>query len=561
MAVISTLAVNIIAKTAGFTRGIRGTRRTMMSFNSTIQSTRRLLVGLIAGTGVIRGFKSLIAVASEAQETMAKFNVVFRGNAKVTEEWAKSFGDSVGRARKDVQKWLAQLQDIFVPLGFTREAAAKLSKSLVQLGVDVASFNEKIDEATMQRFLSAITGAHRAVQILGIKISESRIKQKAWDLGIEKSFANLNDLEKAFLRYRIIIDDSKAAIGDAIRTQDSYANQLKRTKALATNLSQALGESLLPALVGVLKFTQGIINVFKNMSAETIRNILITGRLALSFGAFLVLVPKIVRAILIVVKGMKALAAGQALVIGLSGPQGIAILAVGLAAAAATIIVVNRQFDKMIDKMKELSGETGEFKSIGPQIKVTLDDIQSSLRQGASGGPVPVIKTIASLRKEIDKLRFSKDELVIRDLEQELGFDRFNVRGEQQFKLLQRLLNVRGLLEKFDLGKQIFEDVATPLEKYNEQLRTLNSLLRVGAINQRTFDRATQSARKALEESSAGRFAGPGDARIIREAFVSVSGLALGTQDPTLSKMDEQLMEQKQTNNILMAIRNEGGLS
>ena len=145
MAVISTLAVNIIAKTSGLTRGIRGTRKTMMGFNSTIQNTKRILTGLIVGTGVIRGFRSLLTVASEITETMSKFNVVFGNNSEVMKKWGIAFSDSVGRARKDVLSWMARIQDIFVPMGFAREEAALFSKSLVQLGVDSASFNEAID--------------------------------------------------------------------------------------------------------------------------------------------------------------------------------------------------------------------------------------------------------------------------------------------------------------------------------------------------------------------------------------------------------------------------------
>ena len=40
---------------------------------------------------------------------------------------------------------MAGLQDTFVPLGIARDEAAELSKSLVTLAVDVASFNNTAD--------------------------------------------------------------------------------------------------------------------------------------------------------------------------------------------------------------------------------------------------------------------------------------------------------------------------------------------------------------------------------------------------------------------------------
>jgi len=168
------------------------------------------------------------------------------------------------------------------------------------------------------------------------------------------------------------------------------------------------------------------------------------------------------------------------------------------------------------------------------------------------------------------------------------------------------------LFKVFEAGTKIAEQMATPLEKYETRLTELNDLLDADAISMETFARATEKARDALTgklfdttpmeeyeaqitklndlvvkgiiswpeygrayreareklegsaadtDATAGSFAGAGNAKIIREAFVSVSGLAMGTQDPTLSKMDEQRMETQKTNQILLDIRNEGGLS
>ena len=555
MAVISTLAVNIIAKTSGFTRGVRGTRMAMNKFNNTIRNTRRLLTGLIAGTGIIRGFRALISVASEAQETMAKFNTVFRdkGNARAVEEWANKFSAAVGRARQATKNFLAELQDIFVPLGFARDQAAKFAKSITQLGVDVASFNEKADRDVMRNMTSALMGSHRAVRQYGIAISESRIQQESWNTGLNKSFAHLTDMEKIYLRYVIILNDTKDAQGDATRTQDDFANQLKRTKGVIKDLTQQIGDKLLPHLVGVLKVVRGVIDRFSEMDVAALSVSMSNIRLAVTIGAFLIILPKVVQGIMSVFKALKALAAGQAIVQGIDGPAGWAALAAGATIAAAAVAVVSKQFDKLADTVRTLSKEKGEFKSIGDQIRVTMGDIESSLKRGRGGGPPEIIKTFQSLRKEIDKLMVSKDAMARMNLEEELGMSRFNVRGEALFDALDVILQIRELVQAKLEGKSIFEQMLTPMEKFNKRLRELSKLLRLGAISQDTFDRA---AHKAKEErlKDGGSFAGPGSARVIREAFMSVSGLAIGTQDPSLNKMDTQIQEAKETNALLQNI-------
>ena len=565
MAVISTLAVNIIAKTAGFTKGIRRTRGSMRTFNTTMQNTKRLLTGLIIGTGVIRGFKSLLRVASEVTETMSKFNVVFAELAGGAKQWSLDFADAVGRSRKDVLSWAAELQDIFVPMGFARDEAAKFSKSLVQLGVDVASFNEKVDREVMRNFTSAIMGSHRAVRQYGIAISESRIQQMAYNQGLNKSFSNLNDMEKVFLRYRIILNDTKDSHTDAIRTQDNYANQLKRMRAAVTNLAAEIGEKMLPVMVGVLKTVRNLINVFRNMSAETIRNMMSMARMAVSFGVFIILVPKIVWVIKKLVAGYRLLATAQAIATAFA-PGGLAILAIAAAAAATAVIGINLAFDDMIRNMETLSKKTGEFKASGDLVKVTIDDIRNSLLMAGKPGS-GLISIFVKLRDEIAKLKYSERQLAEFQLQRDLGGkSRLDPRYKKQFEELDRLLD---RLDKLNLnieltkvGQDLFTQMITPLEKYENKLTLFDTLLKKNKITWDTYGRAIRAARDELEGIGGdGTFAGPGGAKIIREAFVSVSGLAMGTKDPTLSKMGEMLIEDKKQTEYLRRIAQDEGLS
>ncbi len=558
MAVISTLAVNIIAKTSGFTRGVRGTRATMNKFNNTIRNTRRLLTGLIAGTGIIRGFRSLISVASEAQETMAKFNTVFRdkGNARAVEAWADKFAKAVGRSKQDIKSYLAELQDIFVPMGFARDVAAKFAKSITQVGIDVASFNEKVDRDVMRNFTSAIMGSHRATRQYGIAISESRIQQESWNVGLNKNFSKLKDMEKIFLRYSIIMNDTADAQGDASRTQDDFANQLKRTKGIIKDLAQQIGDKLLPHLVGVLRVVRELVDRFSEMDVAALGVSMSNVRIVVSIGAFLFIVPKVVAAVAGLIKMLKALAKAQTINQALLGPAGIASLAAGMVVAAAAVAVLNIKFNKLLDTVGDLAKKTKEFAAPADLLRVSMADIRASLKGAGGDGRPEIIKTFQSLRKEIDKLIVSKDAMARLDLEEELGMSRFSTRGEALFDALEVILRIRGLVQAKLEGKSIFEEMLTPMEKYENRLAKLNRLLSLGAIGQRTFDRALHKAKEEMMglDKDKGSFAGPGTAKVIREALISVSGLAIGTQDPSLSKMDAQIQEAQRANVFLQSI-------
>lgn len=248
-------------------------RGTIGQFNRGLTTMTRSVLQL-AGIGgglymLQRTFRETIREASFAQETFAKFDVVFREQSVSARKWAEDFGDSVGRATHDVAGWMAGLQDTFVPLGIARDRAAELSKSLVQLAVDVASFNNKADAEVIRDFTSALVGNHETVRKYGIIISESAIKQEALRQGLNKTYRELTDLEKVQLRYNLIQAGTTDAQGDALRTADSYANQVKRLSANWKEFKVSAGEPAIGVLASIIGKTNEAIEATKKWN-ETI---------------------------------------------------------------------------------------------------------------------------------------------------------------------------------------------------------------------------------------------------------------------------------------------------
>ena len=258
------LVMSVIAKTETFQRDMAKSGNVVKKFGTTSSRTTAAItkmgrsILMMAGVGgglymLQRGLRGAITDASRAQEVMGKFDVVFGDNAREASRWAEEFGNSVGRSTTDIQEWMASVQDLFVPLGFAREEATGLSESLVQLAVDVASFSNKVDADVIRDFTSALVGNHETVRKYGIIISENAIKQEALNKGLDKTYKELTDLEKVSLRMALIQKGSTDAQGDAIRTSDNYANQIKRLNANYQELSVTLGEQLIPLLSDLLK--------------------------------------------------------------------------------------------------------------------------------------------------------------------------------------------------------------------------------------------------------------------------------------------------------------------
>src|SRR5690606_30990243 len=109
-----------------------------------------------------------------------------------------------------------------------REEAARMSKALVQLTFDLASFHNMAEDDVMTRLRAGMLGSTEAVEALAINLRESELATEAANLGWSRSVSTLDENQKMLLRFNAIMRQSVDAQGDVIRTADSWSNQTRR---------------------------------------------------------------------------------------------------------------------------------------------------------------------------------------------------------------------------------------------------------------------------------------------------------------------------------------------
>lgn len=207
------------------------------------------LAAFVVSTG-----KAAIDAASDFAEMESKFNIVFGDMSESVKAWAEELANRIGRFRGDLMGMAAELQDTFVPFGMARQEAAELSKKLVELAVDVASFNNKADADVMRDFQSALVGNTETVRKYGIVITEAVLDAKLLAMGIKGGADAASEAEKVQARFTLITQGSADAMGDAERTAGGYANTSKRLSSKLDELSVALGQRLMPEAQKVLEW-------------------------------------------------------------------------------------------------------------------------------------------------------------------------------------------------------------------------------------------------------------------------------------------------------------------
>jgi len=238
-------------------KSISKQRAAFKKLGNTVLDFRKIAFSALAVGGVV-GY--LTKLASDVEETRNKFNVVFGEMAGVATDWAEEFGNAVGRATSDVMKWMSGVQDTLVPLGYARGRAADLSKNIIELAVDVASFNNASDPEVINSFTSAIVGNHEAVRKYGIVMTEAQLKLEALESGIIDTAREMTAQEKVQARINLLFKGTRDAQGDALRTTHTFANTLKRFKAEAKETGESLGKFLIPALTDVLNFVSSAVD-------------------------------------------------------------------------------------------------------------------------------------------------------------------------------------------------------------------------------------------------------------------------------------------------------------
>jgi len=338
---VGDLVVRIVGEDAQFRASIDKSEKKLKDFDKTAKKLSDSLtkVGKKMTTFVtlpILGIgAAFVKAASDAEEVNSKFNIVFKDQAAGVREWAQEFSQATGRATVDNVKFLAAVQDLFVPLGITRDKAADLSKSVVTLATDVSSFNNLPTKDVLRDIQSALVGNHETVRKYGVILDEATVNQELLNMGVRDGYKAATAAEKAIARYNLIVQGTADAQGDAIRTAGSFANRFRALQSSVKDLAETFGNLLLPT---IQKFVEEITKAVRwvgGLSEEKKQLIIKVAALAAAIGPALLVLGKMVALV-----NLLAVSTATLNTIMLATPWGL--LAAGLAGSVISIRNANK---------------------------------------------------------------------------------------------------------------------------------------------------------------------------------------------------------------------------
>ena len=221
-----------------------------------LKSMASKVLGAVGITLSVAGIKSAIdgcvEVASSIEEMQNKSDVVFGDMRNEVDKWAQEYSDAIGRNKNDIKTYLADQQNLLVGFGMTRQAGAEMAEQMTSLALDLASFGNMDETASVNAMTKAVMGESEAAKTLGAVLNDSTRAQAMATLGLKGTYDKLDQLTKMQVNYQAILQQSPDAIGDCQRSLDSYESTKKRYIAKLKEIKTIVGQFFLPTYQKIL---------------------------------------------------------------------------------------------------------------------------------------------------------------------------------------------------------------------------------------------------------------------------------------------------------------------
>lgn len=236
---------NLKTKTAqlrGQQSSLNKTMKEGSGVSGRLTSNVKNLVGAYLGFRAVSGIMSTVVNASKDAET-AQFNLTASVQAASREfentggldVWQGKIEDLSSKLKiyseTDVANAAARTLDMTKRLGLS----ADQMETLIERTADLSAGKTDL-EGGIERVTAALRGEAESAEFLGLTLSETYVK--GWyetNTAHEKAWKDLTDLEKAQIRYQVVLEQSAGIQGKAADSASTFSGALQMVQAEITN--------------------------------------------------------------------------------------------------------------------------------------------------------------------------------------------------------------------------------------------------------------------------------------------------------------------------------------
>lgn len=241
---------------------------------STLTEKLSKLAGVIGSIRVVSNALRQVAAAlgycidasNRYIENMNLANVSLGKYAGTAGEYANAVQSALGINSGEFMRNQGTFMTMAQGMGVATDNAYQMSKGLTQLSYDLASFFNISNDEAFEKVKSGLAGEIEPLRALGYDLTNARLQQEAYNLGISKNVSSMTQAEKAMLRYKAIMSQVSWAQNDLARTASSPANQIRILKSQLQTAAQSIGNIFLPMLKAIIPVVVAVVKVISTLA-------------------------------------------------------------------------------------------------------------------------------------------------------------------------------------------------------------------------------------------------------------------------------------------------------
>lgn len=197
--------------------------------------------------------KQAVEISSDLTEVQNVVDVTFGDFKQKIENLASVSIPELGMSELTTKQIASRFQAMGTAMGIAQGNMADMSVELTRLTGDMASFYNVEQKAVGEDLEAIFTGQTKPLRQYGLDLTEATLQEWALKQGIDANVNSMSQMEKTMLRYQYVLANTKAAQGDFLRTQDTWANQIRILKEQIKQLASIIGGVFINALKPLVK--------------------------------------------------------------------------------------------------------------------------------------------------------------------------------------------------------------------------------------------------------------------------------------------------------------------
>jgi hypothetical protein len=212
------------------------------------------LAGLaIAAVGLA---PSVINLAGKLEQMGQKAATIFGKSLPVVQKWADVNAAKMGLTSRAAVGLAANFADLLIPMGFTRDRAAKMSTAVVGLSGALSRWSggTKTAAEVSEILAKAMLGERDGLKELGISISDADVQARLLKNGTDKLKGAQLEQAKATATQQLIFEKSKDAQTAYAKGSEGLLGVQARLDAKMAQIGETIAIGLTPFLTEVMTF-------------------------------------------------------------------------------------------------------------------------------------------------------------------------------------------------------------------------------------------------------------------------------------------------------------------